>query len=38
MSKLYGINICNTQNAKDDFICMMYHESSKQLIDKNLYT
>ena len=38
MANLYGIQLNNTQRAKDDFICMMYHESSKQLINKKLYS
>lgn len=37
MSKLYGIKINNTQQAKDDFISMIYNESSGQLINKQLY-
>ena len=38
MAELYNIHINNTQNSKDDFITMMYKESSGELLDEILYS
>ena len=37
ISKSHGIKIINNQESMDDFIYMMYNESSKKIINYELY-
>ncbi len=37
ISKRYGIKIINNQTTINSFIKMMYYESTKELIDYNMY-
>jgi hypothetical protein len=37
ISKSHGIKIINKQESMNDFIYMMYNESSKQIINPELY-
>lgn len=34
--KTYGITLINNKNTKFNFLLMMYNESNKDIIDKNL--
>jgi len=37
ISKTNGITIKDTDNSFNNFIDMMYHQSDKEIIDKNMY-
>jgi hypothetical protein len=37
ISKIHGINIINTQESFDNFVYMMYNESSREVINRQLY-
>jgi len=38
LSKSYGIIIKNNNNSYNNYLYMMYNESTKENIDRNLYT
>jgi hypothetical protein len=38
ISKCYNISIIDDDNSYDNFLEMMYNESSKTIIDKKLYS
>ena len=37
ISKSYSIILIDDNNSYNNFLTMMYNESSKELIDKNMY-